>query len=68
MPMPADPAPRPPLSATVITFNEAARIGDCLASLAFCDEIVVVDSGSTDATRAIAEAMGARVLVRPFDG
>ncbi|MBJ6985031.1 glycosyltransferase family 2 protein [Luteimonas sp. MC1750] len=58
----------PPLSATVITFNEADRLGDCLASLAFCDEIVVVDSGSTDATRAIAEAAGARVLVRPFDG
>src|SRR5690606_6421745 len=57
-----------PLSACIITFNEADRIGDCLASLAFCDEIVVVDSGSTDATVAIATAMGARVLQRPFDG
>lgn len=56
------------MSACIITFNEADRIGDCLGSLAFCDEIVVVDSGSTDATRAIAEAAGARVLVRPFDG
>ena len=61
--------PRPaPVSVTIITFNEADRLGDCLASLAFCDEIVVVDSGSTDATREIAEAAGARVLVRPFDG
>ncbi|MBW3549703.1 MAG: glycosyltransferase family 2 protein [Proteobacteria bacterium] len=59
---------RPPISATVITYNEADRIDDCLASLAFCDEILVVDSGSTDDTRARAEAAGARVLVRPFDG
>lgn len=36
--------------------------------MAFCDEIVVVDSYSTDATVAIAEAAGARVLQRPFDG
>ncbi|MDR2871362.1 MAG: glycosyltransferase family 2 protein [Xanthomonadaceae bacterium] len=57
-----------PLSACIIAFNEADRIGDCLASLAFCDEIVVVDSGSGDATREIALRMGARVLVRPFDG
>ncbi|WP_434029417.1 glycosyltransferase family 2 protein [[Pseudomonas] boreopolis] len=57
-----------PISATVITRDEADRIADCLASLAFCDEIVVVDSGSGDATREIAERMGARVLVRPFDG
>ncbi|GHH55144.1 LPS biosynthesis protein [[Pseudomonas] boreopolis] len=52
----------------MITRDEADRIADCLASLAFCDEIVVVDSGSGDATREIAERMGARVLVRPFDG
>ncbi|MEH6422032.1 glycosyltransferase family 2 protein [Pseudomonas sp. CGJS7] len=56
------------MSATVIAFNEADRIGDCLASLAFCDEIVVVDSHSTDQTRQIAERMGARVIVRTFDG
>ena len=57
-----------PLSACIIAFNEAGRIGDCLASLAFCEEIVVVDSGSTDATVALCEAAGARVLQRPFDG
>lgn len=61
-------APAPRLSACVITRDEADRIGDCLRSLAFCDDIVVVDSGSSDATRDIAESMGARVLVRPFDG
>ncbi len=62
------PAERPRISACIIAFNEAGRIGDCLASLAFCDEIVVVDSFSADATVALAEAAGARVLQRPFDG
>lgn len=59
---------RPRLSACIIAFNEAGRIGDCLASLAFCDEIVVVDSHSSDDTVALAEAAGARVLQRRFDG
>lgn len=58
----------PRLSACIITFNEAARLADCLASLAFCDEIVVVDSGSTDATVAMARQAGARVFERPFEG
>ncbi len=62
------PIERPRISACIIAFNEAGRIGDCLASLSFCDEIVVVDSYSTDATVAIAEAAGARVLQRPFEG
>ena len=56
------------LSACIITFNEADRIGDCLDSLRFCDEIVVIDSGSSDDTVALCEARGARVLQRPFDG
>ena len=60
--------PRPALSACIITFNEADRIEACIDSLAFCDEVVVVDSASTDATRELAAARGARVLVRPFDG
>jgi glycosyltransferase involved in cell wall biosynthesis len=59
---------RPPISACIITLNEADRIGACLDSLAFCDDIVVVDSGSTDATRDLAAAKGARVLVRDFRG
>ncbi len=59
---------RPCLSACIITLNEADRIGDCLASLSFCDEVVVIDSGSDDGTREIAEQAGARVIVRPFEG
>ncbi|RBF87417.1 glycosyltransferase family 2 protein, partial [Xanthomonas oryzae pv. oryzae] len=62
------PNERPRISACIIAFNEADRLRNCLTSLAFCDEIVVVDSGSTDATAAIASAHGARVLQRAFDG
>ena len=58
-----------PISLCVITQNEADRIRDCLASAApFCDDLVVVDGGSTDDTVATAQAAGARVLTRAFDG
>src|SRR3990167_2938203 len=60
--------PRPPISGVVTTFNNAGTLHDCLASLAFCDEIVVLDSGSDDTTRDIAERHGARVFVEPFKG
>lgn len=55
------------LSATVIALNEEERLPGCLASLGFCDEVLVVDGGSTDRTRELAQAAGARVLSRPFD-
>jgi glycosyltransferase involved in cell wall biosynthesis len=54
-----------PLSIILITKNEAANIDACLHSVAFADEIVVVDSGSTDDTVAIARQLGARVEVTP---
>ncbi len=58
-----------PVSAVLIAQDEDKTIGDALASVAFCDEIVVVDSGSKDQTRAIAEAAGARVIVNaPWPG
>jgi glycosyltransferase involved in cell wall biosynthesis len=56
------------LSLLVPTLNEAGNLSGCLASARFAHEIVVVDSGSTDATREIAEAAGARFLVHPFEG
>jgi glycosyltransferase involved in cell wall biosynthesis len=61
-------APRPALSACIVAFNEEDRLGDCLASLRWCDEIVVVDSHSTDRTREIAAAAGARVIERDWPG
>ena len=57
-----------PVSATVITFNEAANIEAALRSLDWVDEIVVVDSESTDDTVAIARRFTDRVIVRPWPG
>ncbi len=58
----------PPLSAIIITLNAAAELGDCLRSLAFAQEIVVVDSGSTDGTVALAQQLGARVIDKEWLG
>jgi glycosyltransferase involved in cell wall biosynthesis len=58
----------PQLSAIVITRNEAANIGECLDGLAFCDECIVVDCGSTDSTAAIARGKGARVEYHEWQG
>ena len=56
------------LSACIITYNEADRIEACLQSVSFCDEIIVVDSHSTDATRELAARLGARVIERDWPG
>lgn len=59
---------RPKLSACIIAMDEEDRIADCLASLAFCDEVVVVDSHSKDGTRELAARLGARVIERDWPG
>ena len=56
------------ISAAIIAMNEERKIGDCLKSLAWTDEIVVVDSHSADRTRELARAAGARVIERDWPG
>jgi len=56
------------ISATIITCNEERNIARTIESLRCCDEILVVDSGSTDRTVEIAEKLGARVIESPWPG
>ena len=56
------------LSVIIITRNEAANIGDCLDSVKFADEHIVVDDNSNDATAEIAARKGARVVTHAFRG
>lgn len=57
------------LSVVIIAFNEERNIGRCLASVAgIADEVLVVDSGSTDTTKTICIANGARVIDHAFEG
>jgi glycosyltransferase involved in cell wall biosynthesis len=58
----------PPVSATLITLNEEKNIARAIRSLGGADEIVVVDSGSSDATREIARELGARMVQNPWPG
>jgi glycosyltransferase involved in cell wall biosynthesis len=63
------PAPRSvPVSVVVLAKNEAANIRQCLASLTWADQVVVIDSGSTDDTADIARSMGADVVDEPWRG
>jgi len=59
---------RTALSAVIITYNAAAQLDTCLRSVAWCDEIVVVDSGSSDGTAEIAARHGARFIDQPWLG
>jgi glycosyltransferase involved in cell wall biosynthesis len=54
-------------SVLILTRNEEQNLPDCLASVKWCDDIVVLDSLSTDRTAAVARGAGARVVERPFD-
>jgi len=55
------------ISVLILTLNEEVNIRRCIESVSWSDDIVVLDSGSTDRTVEIAREMGARVVVRPFD-
>jgi hypothetical protein len=55
------------VSILILTHNEAANLPACLDALTWCNDILVIDSGSTDDTVEIARQRGARILTRPFD-
>jgi len=55
------------ISVLILTLNEEINIGDCLDSVAWADDVLVLDSGSDDRTVETAETKGARVMCRPFD-
>ena len=56
------------ISALMITFNEIKHIEEVIDNLSFADEIIVVDSHSTDGTTEIAHELGAKVVHIPFNG
>jgi len=56
------------ISIAIITKNEEERLPDCLRSVAFADDILVVDSGSDDRTVQVAQSFGARILSEPWRG
>jgi len=62
MPDCSDMADQPTIAGVVLTLNEEKDIGRALTSLAWCDELLVLDSGSTDATQRVAQQHGARFL------
>jgi glycosyltransferase involved in cell wall biosynthesis len=59
---------RPGVSACIIAFNEEDRIAECIGSVQWCDEVLVIDSHSKDRTREVATECGARVIERDWPG
>lgn len=59
---------REPISVTIVAHNEAERIGACIDSVSWADEIIVVDAGSTDGTQEICRKRGALLIRHPWEG
>jgi glycosyltransferase involved in cell wall biosynthesis len=57
-----------PISVFILTRNEVANIAACLQSVAWADEVFVIDSLSTDGTVEVAQSMGAQIYAHPFEG
>lgn len=55
------------LAVLILTYNEEKNIRDCITSVNFADEIIIIDSGSTDQTREISEQLGAKFITHPMD-
>ena len=67
--MPDSPAAqRPSLTALLMTFNGERLLDQCLSSISFCDRLLLIDSGSTDATGEIAARYGAEIVFNPWPG
>jgi glycosyltransferase involved in cell wall biosynthesis len=61
-------SPATPVSVMIFTLNEEIHLPSCLAALAWCDDVIVIDSFSADRTEAICRERGARFYQRAFDG
>jgi glycosyltransferase involved in cell wall biosynthesis len=62
------PAAAPPVSVMIFTLNEEPNLPACLDSLRWCDDVIVIDSFSSDRTEEISRAGGARFFQNPFGG
>lgn len=65
---PVSKSPKKPISVTIVAHNEAERLGACIDSVSWADEIVVVDAGSTDDTPEICRKRGALLIPHPWEG
>jgi len=65
---PVSGVPRPPVTAMIYTLNEEQNLPACLDALAWCDDVIVIDSFSTDRTEAICRERGVRFYQHAFEG
>jgi len=63
----SDMKPRGKLAVLILTYNEKKNIVECITSVKFADEIIIIDSGSTDGTIEVAEQLGATCIVHPME-